>query len=38
VKNLAELQTAVEKQKGKNVVMRMERPGEGVQFVQIPRE
>jgi serine protease Do len=38
VKNLAELQAAAAKQNGKNVVMRTERPGEGVRFVQVPRE
>jgi serine protease Do len=38
VKSFSELQAAAEKQKGKSVVLRMERPGEGVRFVQVPRE
>jgi serine protease Do len=38
VKTFAELQAAAEKQKGKTVVLRTERPGEGIKFVQVPRE
>jgi serine protease Do len=38
VKNLAELQAAVGKATGKSVVLRVERPGEGVRFVQVPRD
>jgi serine protease Do len=38
VNNLAELQAAVSKASGRNVVLRVERPGEGVRFVQVPRD